>query len=108
MLFSLSFVIFLVDLVEVLKRTPKIEVKLINAASMSLLRVPELLMEVLPILVLFAVIGVLWWRSRSHELIVARATGLSLWKFLKPIMLTALLFGAFVAAAFQPIRNLVT
>ncbi|MGB0843211.1 MAG: LptF/LptG family permease [Alphaproteobacteria bacterium] len=104
MILGVSFIIFLVDLVEVLRRASSVpEVTLQIAATMSILRVPELLQEVMPILVLFSVIGALWWRSRSHELIVARATGLSIWQFLQPIMLTVLVFGALVVALFNPL-----
>ena len=43
--------------------------------------------------------------TRSHELVVTRAAGVSVWQFLTPPLVVATLLGTFVMAVFNPISS---
>ena len=72
-------------------------------SEIAALRVPWLGMQILPFAVLLGGIMAFWKLTRSSELIVARAAGVSAWQFLAAPMLCACAFGAFATAAVSPI-----
>jgi lipopolysaccharide export system permease protein len=47
-----------------------------------------------------------WRLTRSNELIVARAAGISVWQFLTPAVIVALLVGVFAVTIFNPVASL--
>jgi lipopolysaccharide export system permease protein len=63
--------------------------------KMLLLRFPTHIQEILPFIVLFAAMLAFWRLNRNHELIVMRASGLSIWQVLMPMVTIALLIGIF-------------
>ncbi len=92
--FSVIGIILLVDTVELLRRASGKEAA--SAAivlQMALLRAPHLAQEVTPFAILFAAILSLLRLTKSNELVVARASGLSVWQFLTPALAVALLVG---------------
>src|SRR3546814_15712517 len=70
--------------------------------EVALLRLPSLIQTVLPICVLFGAIAAFWRLTRSRELVVARASGVSVWQFLAPALAMALLVGIFQVALIGP------
>ncbi len=60
-------------------------------------------MQILPFAVLLGGIVAFWRLTRSSELIVARAAGVSAWQFLAAPALCALLLGAIATAAVSPL-----
>ena len=99
-----SFVIFLADYVNVLSRysddegfTGMLGVKL------AAMRVPILLDGALPFAFLFTALISLLELSRKLELVVARASGISAWGFLRAPFAVAILFGIATTAVLNPI-----
>ncbi len=93
--FSMVGIILLVDVVELLRRASgKEQVAIAIVIQMAFLRLPFLAQEVTPFAILFAGILSLLRLTRSHELVVARASGVSVWQFLAPALLVALIIGA--------------
>src|SRR5690606_27052525 len=76
-----------------------------TVAGMALLRLPALLLTVLPLCVLFGAMVAFWRLTRSRELVVARASGLSAWQFLAPALALAFLLGAAKVTALGPIAS---
>ena len=72
-------------------------------AEMEVLRVPWLAMQILPFAVLLGGIYAFWRLSRSSELVVARASGISAWQFLTLPVAFAALLGAFATMAVSPL-----
>ena len=64
-----------------------------------------LLMQILPFAVLLGGILCFWRLTRSSELIVARAAGISAWEFLTAPTLCALLFGIIATALVSPVSS---
>ena len=102
-LFAVGVVIFLADYVEVLRRFSG-EYGFTAATGLRLvfMRLPYLLDTVLPFAFLFAALLSLLSLSRKLELVVARASGVSVWGFLRPPMAVAVLFGAAAAFLLNP------
>lgn len=73
--------------------------------SMVLLRLPYLVQEVMPFSVLFAGLATFWRLTRQHELVVARATGVSVWQFLLPTLGTAAVIGVLTMTVLNPVAS---
>jgi lipopolysaccharide export system permease protein len=101
---AVGIIILLADYVEVLRRfSDEAEFSAFLGAQLALMRVPILIDQALPFAFLFAALLTLLSLSRKLELVVARASGVSVWGFLRPAFAVALLFGALATALLNPI-----
>jgi lipopolysaccharide export system permease protein len=75
------------------------------AVHLALLRAPDLFERILPFLLLFAAMVSLLNLSRRLELVVARATGVSVWGFLAAPIAIALMIGVVSSLAINPIAS---
>lgn len=101
---ALSGLVSLFDFLELLRRSalrPHVTFGLI--AGIALLRLPWLMMQILPFAVLVGGILAFWRMTKHSELIVARAGGISAWQFLSVPVLYALLIGVTATAAVTPL-----
>jgi lipopolysaccharide export system permease protein len=97
--------IFFVDFIEMLRRAGNYQedVPGLLLAWMTLLRLPSFSELTLPFAVLIGAIGVFLMLSRSSELIVVRAAGISVWQFILPGLIVAFLLGIAFVLAYNPI-----
>ena len=104
MLLALTTLVYLLDTIEILRRaSTREEITLPIVLQLSLLKLPQLMQEMIPFVVLFTTMLTFWRLSRSHELTVVRAAGISVWQFLLPALAIALLIGAFRLAVLNPV-----
>jgi lipopolysaccharide export system permease protein len=104
MLAGLSLLVSLFDFLELLRESataPNASFGII--VEMELLRLPWTFLQIMPFAVLLGGIFAFWRLSRSSELVVARAAGISAWQFLAVPVLLAALFGAFGTGAMSPL-----
>ncbi len=104
MIAALSGLVALFDFIELLRRAatrPQATFGIVS--EIAALRLPWEAMQILPFAVLLGGISAFWRLTRSSELIVARATGLSAWQFLSGPTLCAALLGAIATAAVAPL-----
>ncbi|HYH37792.1 MAG TPA: LPS export ABC transporter permease LptG [Azospirillum sp.] len=97
-------IILLLDVVELLRRAgskPNITFGLV--LQMALLKQPEIGQQVFPFVILFAGMFTFWRLTRSAELVVARAVGVSAWQFLMPVLLAAALIGVVKVTLINPV-----
>lgn len=100
-------IIFLFDMVELLRRASKHEdVEFGTVLQMGLLKLPEMAIVIAPFIVLFSALFTFWQLSRRHELVVLRSAGISVWQFLTPILTVGLLAGIFMMGVINPISAL--
>src|SRR5262245_9472530 len=79
--------IFLVDLVELMRRAASHgDVPLHALAAMAALKLPNVAENALPFAVLFGAIWTFVRLTRSNELVIARASGVSAWEFMTPAL----------------------
>lgn len=99
--------IFLVDLVELLRRAGKFgNVPAVTLMWITLLRLPTFSEAVLPFAVLIGSIGAFLLLGRSSELVVIRAAGISAWQFVLPGVIVAFCLGVLAISAYNPIAAL--
>jgi lipopolysaccharide export system permease protein len=99
-----AILIFMIDFVELLRQAGK--GKTVGAGTLvwlALLRLPAYTEILLAFAVLVGTIGALLMLSRKSELAVMRSAGMSVWQFLRPGLVVALLFGVFAVAVYNPL-----
>jgi lipopolysaccharide export system permease protein len=107
MLLALSGLVAMFDFIELLRRsTSRPEATFALVSQIAGLRLPYIAMEILPFAILLGGILCFWRLTRSSELIVARAAGISAWEFLAAPTLCAALFGVAATAAVSPISSI--
>ena len=97
--------IFFVDFIEMLRRAGNYsgDIPGLLLAWMTLLRLPSFSELVLPFAVLIGTIGIFLMLSRSSELVVLRAAGISVWQFMLPAMLVAFFLGVAFVLIYSPL-----
>lgn len=103
-LLLIAVIILIIDALELLRRFgDRDDFGSASALLLALLRLPSLLGDVLPFVVLIGAMACLLDLSRKMELVVARSTGTSAWGFLAAPMLIAFLAGAGVTLLYDPL-----
>src|SRR5215831_19898224 len=72
-------------------------------AKISMYRVPQLTERLLPFSVLVSAMSCYLTLSRRHELVIARAAGVSAWQFVTPAIVAAFLLGTIVTTLYNPV-----
>jgi lipopolysaccharide export system permease protein len=101
---GLSSIIYVADTLELLRRAAsKPEVSFGTVLEMALFKLPHTAEALTPFAILFSGIMAFWRLTRSNELIVARAVGVSVWQFMLPAVIAAVALGAIKVTTFNPI-----
>ena len=104
-LFCLFSILILFDFAELQRRAGAKEISLSTKFLMVLLRSPYLLEQILPFLVFVAALFIFWRMNRANELLIFRSIGISLWRLILPISLTALMIGLIDLTVFNPLSS---
>lgn len=97
-------IILLFDVIELIRRAAgRAEIDFWVLMGMALLKLPQMAHTILPFAVMIGAMVAFWRLTRTHELVVARAAGISVWQFLTPVLTTVLLIGVFEVTAFNPL-----
>jgi lipopolysaccharide export system permease protein len=101
---AISGLSFLLDFVELLRRAGDVPGTHAGfVAIMSFLRVPSVSEQILPFAVLFGTMAAFVNLSRKLELVIARASGVSVWGFLVPPVLIAVVVGIVSVVLYNPL-----
>jgi len=104
-LLCLFCIVITFDFAELQRRAGSKEISLAIKLKMVLLRSPDLLEQILPFLVFIAALFIFWRMSRTNELLIFRSIGVSLWRLILPISLTAIMIGLIDLTAFNPLSS---
>jgi lipopolysaccharide export system permease protein len=103
---AMVVVAFLLEYIELIRRGgDRLDAGLGLLLEMAALKLPSTAQQVMPFAVLFGTMLAFWRLTRNNELIVARAAGVSVWQFLTPAVLVALLVGILAVTVFNPIAS---
>jgi lipopolysaccharide export system permease protein len=103
---AMAAITFLVDYIELIRRGgTRPEARWGVLLEMAALKLPHTAQEVMPFAILFGTMLAFWRLTRSNELVVARAAGVSVWGFLTPALLVALVVGVFAVTLFNPVAS---
>jgi lipopolysaccharide export system permease protein len=102
----LLMVIYLIDTLELIRRAASHpEVTFAQIAKMSFFQLPEVGQQLFQFAVLFGGLFTFWRLTRTSELVVLRAVGVSAWEFLMPAILVALAIGVVKVTVINPIGS---
>jgi lipopolysaccharide export system permease protein len=94
----------IIDYVELMRRTTDIpNISPGTVAKVALFRLPQLGERLMPFCVLIGAMSCYLNLSRRHELVIARAAGVSAWQFVMPAVAAAFLLGVIATAAYNPL-----
>ena len=97
-------IIYIFDTLELMRRMSKgVEANLPLILELGLLKLPEVGQLILPFAVLFSAIMTFWQMTRRQELVILRASGLSPWQFIMPMVLGGVLLGLFHMTVINPV-----
>lgn len=103
-LVSLLLIVGLFDGVELIRRaSSKPAVNGWMVLEMLVFKLPSMGEKIVPFAGLIGGMLALSRLTKTHELIVARAAGVSVWQFMMPAFLSMVLFGAIFVMAYNPI-----
>ncbi|WP_280515105.1 LptF/LptG family permease [Candidatus Liberibacter africanus] len=103
-LLAITVLIFVIDLNEIQTRMgglPKYETSW--GIILVFTRVPLIIQQVIPFIILVANIVVFFRLNKTNELIVSRAIGISIWQLLAPFATGSFLIGIFIILFVNPI-----
>lgn len=103
---GVCLIIVLFEFAEIQRQSGLKDIESSVKLSMVLLRVPHLLEKALPFLIFLSALFVFWRMNRSSELVIFRATGISLWRLILPISLTALFIGCLELTVFNSLSSM--
>ncbi len=99
-------VIYLVDSLELLRRAASHpEVTFGQIAKMSFFQLPEVGEQLFQFAVLFGALFTFWRLTRTSELVVLRAVGVSAWEFLMPAIMVAVAIGIIKVTVINPVGS---
>ncbi|MEX0758438.1 MAG: LPS export ABC transporter permease LptG, partial [Tistlia sp.] len=102
--FSLIFINLLVSIIDLIDRlSAQSETPLSVVVEMALYRLPFFAQEILPFTILGAGMLTFWKLTRTNELVVARAAGVSAWQFLLPAIGVSLIIGIAAVGLLNPV-----
>lgn len=106
-LLVITALIVLMDFIELLRRSAGKEgVEALFLLKLSLMKLPTLIQQVMPFAVLIGGMIAMWRLTRSHELVVIRASGVSIWQFLAPALVLVAVLGAINVTVVNPLAAL--
>ncbi|HAX91015.1 MAG TPA: LPS export ABC transporter permease LptG [Rhodospirillaceae bacterium] len=101
---GLTGIIYLFEVAELMRRTADLQDTTLGIVlRMGAYKMPDTIDKILPFVVLFSSMFTFWRLTRSQELIVARAAGVSAWQFLAPAFVVTLFFGVINVTTINPV-----
>ncbi len=98
--------VFLIDLIELLRRASGEEINFINVILMAILKLPTMIQKLLPFITLFGSIFTFAKLTRTQELVVTKSAGVSVWQFLLPSVTISLTLGIIFITLLNPLSSL--
>lgn len=97
--------VVIVDMVELMRANRRGTASFLDLFGMALLHAPAITITAAPFTVLLAAMACFAMMARTSELVVTRATGVSVWRLISPALVVAVLLGVFTFAVYNPISS---
>lgn len=103
---AMTTIVFLLDYVELIRRGGSRPGATLGVLlEMAALKQPYMAQQIMPFAILFGAMLAFWRMTRSNELVVARSAGVSVWQFLSPAVVSALVIGIVMVTIFNPVAS---
>jgi len=103
---GLLTIIYMFDTIELIRRAGNDDVPISMLLQMGLLKLPEVGQIMFPFAILFSAMFTYWQFNRRSELVVLRSSGFSVWQFLMPLIILAMLIGILQISVINPVGAL--
>ncbi len=101
---AVSGLILLFDIIELLRESARVEaITIPHVVLLAVFRLPIVFQSALPFVFLAAAMIAFWQMGRSSEMVVIRASGVSMWSILLPLLLLVLGLGVLNVTAGTPL-----
>ena len=98
-----SAIIMMFDMIEILRRTSDREgVGILFLLQYVVAKLPETVDKVVPFIVMISSMITFWRISKTNEFVIIRASGVSIWGVLTPVLLAVFGIGLFWIMIFNP------
>lgn len=105
-LITIIGIIMMFDSIEALRRiSGRDDTGMSYVVKYALTKFPETIDKILPFVMMVAAMITFWKLSKNSEYVIIRASGVSVWGFLKPILITVFAVGVINVALFNPISS---
>lgn len=95
----LTFIIMLFSMVELIRKSQAhTHVHFSQMIKLSLLQVPHILDQLMPLIILFSTLLFLWNLHKKSEIIVMRSLGYSIWNILSPLTIALIVYSVLYLA----------
>lgn len=102
-LFALAGIIMLFEIAELLRRSAESPNATLDIVlQMAFFKLPDTIEKVLPFVALFSAMFTFWRMTRSQELIIVRASGVSVWQFMLPVLATTFMLAVINVTTLNP------
>ena len=99
-------IVMMFDAVEALRRiSGREDVGMEYVLEYVITRLPQTIDKVLPFIMMVAAMICFWKVSKSNEYVIIRSSGVSVWGFLAPVLLTVFMVGVINVALVNPISS---
>lgn len=99
-------IVFTFDVIELLRRAAnRVDVPFDVLLTMSLMKLPYFSQVLLPFAILFSAIYTCWKLNKMQEIVVIRSSGLSVWQFLSPLIVSAVFLGVLTTTLINPVAS---
>ncbi len=105
---GILFIIYIADFTEGLKKYSEYNPSIGLVGFLSLLKLPQLLIDLSPFIILFASLFAIRTLVLHKEIDILKACGLSIWKILNPFILLTIIYGLLLIFVLNPLVFLST
>ncbi|MBQ7303535.1 MAG: LptF/LptG family permease, partial [Alphaproteobacteria bacterium] len=99
-------IIMMFDAIEALRRiSGREDVGMSYVVEYVITRLPQTIDKVLPFIMMVAAMITFWKVSKSNEYVIIRSSGVSVWGFLYPVLLSVFIVGVINVALINPISS---
>lgn len=97
-------IIFMFEVIELLRRiSSRPDVGFDFVMKMALTKMPRTMEMIFPFIIMLAAMITFWKVSKFNEFVIIRASGVSIWGFLAPVMFATFLIGIVNVAVLNPV-----
>jgi lipopolysaccharide export system permease protein len=101
-----SGIVLMFDVIELMRRASgKNAIGFFVVMQMALCKLPQMMQTLLPFAVMIGAMIVFWRLTKTRELVVTRAAGVSVWQFLAPVMILVFTLGVLMVVGFNPLAS---
>ena len=101
--FTFAAIILMVDAFELIRSSHNRDVSMWIMIQMLILKFPQMGQRIFPFVMLIATVMAYTRLTKSHELIITRVAGVSVWQFLLPTIIVAVAIGLLMITIINPL-----